>query len=48
VRWQTEVDEISIEHRAHSREGFANGAVMAAKWLVGKQGFFGMNEVLGI
>lgn len=48
VRWQSEVDEISIEHRAHSREGFAKGAVLAAKWLVSKEGIFTMNDVLGL
>jgi len=42
------VDEISIEHRAHSRTGFASGALLAAKWLVGKRGVFSMRDVLGI
>lgn len=48
LRWQSAVDEISIEHKAHSREGFAAGAVLAAEWLLGKQGVFGMSEVLGL
>jgi 4-hydroxy-tetrahydrodipicolinate reductase len=48
VRWQSPVDEISIEHKAHSRAGFAAGAVLAAQWLVDKQGVFGMGDVLGI
>lgn len=48
IRWASAVDEISIEHRAHSRTGFASGALLAAKWLVGKQGFFSMRDVLGI
>jgi 4-hydroxy-tetrahydrodipicolinate reductase len=48
VRWASEVDEISMEHRAHSRTGFASGALLAAKWLVGKRGVFSMRDVLGI
>lgn len=48
IRWGSTVDEISIEHRAHSRTGFAAGALLAARWLVGKQGVFSMGDVLGI
>lgn len=48
IRWQSDVDEITIEHRANSREGFALGAITAAKWLHGKQGVFGMNDVMNI
>lgn len=48
VKWQSPVDEISIEHRAHSRAGFANGAILAAKWLAGKTGVFSMKDVLGL
>ncbi len=48
VRWQSEVDEISIEHRAHSRAGFAAGALLAAQWLVDKKGVFEMGDVLGL
>ena len=46
VRWQSGVDEISIEHRAFSRDGFATGAVLAAVWLAGRHGFFTMQDVL--
>jgi len=48
IRWQSAVDEISIEHKAHSRVGFAAGAVLAAQWMVGKQGVFEMGDVLGV
>lgn len=48
IRWQSEVDEISIEHKAHSRLGFAVGAVVAAQWLADKQGVFTMRDVLGL
>jgi len=48
VTYQSEVDTITIEHIAHTREGFALGAVIAAEWLVGKTGVFTMNDVLNI
>ncbi|MEI6410655.1 MAG: 4-hydroxy-tetrahydrodipicolinate reductase [Bacteroidota bacterium] len=48
VSWESAIDEIKIEHKAHSRTGFASGAVYAAKWLVGKNGVFTMQDVLGI
>ncbi len=48
VKWQSAIDEISIEHRAHSRAGFASGAILAAKWLAGRQGVFSMKDVLGL
>ena len=46
VLWTSAVDTIEIRHTAHSREGFAKGALQAAQWLVGKQGFFGMKDLL--
>jgi 4-hydroxy-tetrahydrodipicolinate reductase len=42
------VDEISIEHKAHNREGFALGAVIAAEWILGKKGVFSMKDVLNL
>jgi len=33
-------DTITIRHTARSREGFARGALRAARWLVGRKGFF--------
>jgi 4-hydroxy-tetrahydrodipicolinate reductase len=47
VTYRSEVDEISITHFAHNRKGFAMGAVMAAEWMKGKKGVFGMNDMLG-
>ena len=47
--WYTsEVDTIEIKHTAHSRKGFALGAVIAAEWIVGKTGVFSMKDVLNI
>lgn len=42
------VDEINIEHKAHNREGFALGAVVAAEWIHGKKGVFSMKDVLNL
>lgn len=48
VRYTSEVDDLEIRHTAHSRKGFAAGALVAAQWLVGKKGCFGMQDVLGL
>lgn len=48
VDYSSEIDIISLKHEAHSREGFAKGAIFAAEWLVGKKGVFSMKEVLGL
>ena len=48
VTWTSTVDTMTIRHEAHSREGFARGALRAAEWLVGREGFFGMADLLGI
>ena len=48
IIYRSEVDTIEIKHSAHSRKGFAIGAVMAAEWIAGKKGIFTMNDVLGI
>jgi 4-hydroxy-tetrahydrodipicolinate reductase len=46
VTYNSVVDAIEIKHTAHNREGFALGAVIAAEWIVGKQGIFTMKDVL--
>jgi 4-hydroxy-tetrahydrodipicolinate reductase len=48
VNYESDVDTITIEHVAHTRQGFALGAVVAAEWLAGKTGVFTMNDVLNI
>jgi 4-hydroxy-tetrahydrodipicolinate reductase len=45
VVYSSEVDEIEIKHTAHSRAGFALGAVIAAEWLENKHGFFNIADV---
>ncbi len=48
INYQSAVDEITIEHKAHSRNGFALGAIIAAEWLKDKTGVYGMKDVLGL
>jgi 4-hydroxy-tetrahydrodipicolinate reductase len=40
-------DTLTLRHTARSREGFARGALQAARWVAGKQGFFEFKEILG-
>ncbi len=48
VSYVSEIDTIEIRHTAHTRKGFALGAVLAAEWIHGKKGFFSMKDVLGL
>ena len=48
ITYNSEIDTIKLEHIAHSRQGFALGAVVAAEWLVGKTGVYTMKDVLSI
>lgn len=47
VVYTSAIDQIEIKHTAFSREGFATGAVVAAEWLLGKKGVFGMDDLMG-
>lgn len=46
ISYNSPVDTIKIEHIAHSRDGFALGAIIAAEWLQHKKGIFTMKDVL--
>ena len=48
VQYDSEADSIEIRHTAHNRTGFALGAVIAAEWILGRTGVFGMSDVLDI
>ncbi len=48
VEYFSPIDTIEIKHTAHSRDGFAQGAVVAAEWIIGKQGYFEMKDMLKI
>lgn len=46
VGFDSAVDTITLRHTARSREGFAHGALRAARWIAGKKGFFEFKEIL--
>jgi 4-hydroxy-tetrahydrodipicolinate reductase len=48
VKYHSAIDDIEITHTAHSRTGFASGALQAALFLAGKKGIFTMKDVLGL
>ena len=48
ITYQSAVDTIEIKHEAHSREGFALGAVVAAEWIFDKKGVYSMKDVLNL
>jgi 4-hydroxy-tetrahydrodipicolinate reductase len=48
VKYSSAIDDIEIIHTAHTRKGFALGAVLAAEFLKGKKGIYGMKEVLNL
>lgn len=47
VKYSSSVDDIEIIHTAHNRKGFAEGAVLAAEFIVDNKGIFSMKDVLG-
>lgn len=46
VGFDSPADTITIRHTARSREGFARGALRAARWIVGKKGFFDFRDIV--
>jgi 4-hydroxy-tetrahydrodipicolinate reductase len=46
IGFDSAADTITLRHTARSREGFARGALQAAKWIVGKKGFYEFSETL--
>jgi 4-hydroxy-tetrahydrodipicolinate reductase len=46
VHYRSAIDDIEITHTAHSREGFALGAVLVAEWIKGRKGCFTMDDFL--
>lgn len=45
LSFDSNADHITVEHVARSREGFAAGALMAAEWIVGREGVYEFSEV---
>jgi 4-hydroxy-tetrahydrodipicolinate reductase len=46
VQYNSSIDRIELKHEAQNRSGFALGAVLAAEWIFGKKGIFGMQDML--
>jgi 4-hydroxy-tetrahydrodipicolinate reductase len=46
VKYESPADLIEIKHEAKNRSGFANGAITAAAWLIGRKGAFTMTDML--
>jgi 4-hydroxy-tetrahydrodipicolinate reductase len=46
IKYSSAVDNIEIRHTAHTREGFAQGAVMVAEWIKDKKGVLNMDDFL--
>lgn len=46
VGFDSPADTITIRHTARSRDGFARGALRAARWIVGKKGFFDFRDIV--
>jgi len=44
--FDSEADSLTITHTARSRAGFAEGAVAAARWIAGRQGFYEFSEII--
>ena len=48
ISYESQIDSIEIKHTAHNRKGFALGAIIAAEWLIKKNGIYTMKDVLNI
>jgi len=46
VGFDGQSDTIELTHRARDRRGFASGALLAARWVQGREGWFSMSDVL--
>jgi 4-hydroxy-tetrahydrodipicolinate reductase len=46
IKFESDIDSITIRHEAKSRKGFALGAVLAAEFCAGKKGFLSMRDLL--
>lgn len=46
VGFDSDTDSVHLEHRARNRRGFAEGALLAARWIAGRSGFYEFREVL--
>jgi 4-hydroxy-tetrahydrodipicolinate reductase len=48
VHYDSELDTVTLAHSAKSRNAFAIGALMAAEFMAGKKGIYGMKDLLNL
>lgn len=46
IRYESAIDDIELKHTAKNRLGFAHGALLAAKWIKNKTGYFTMDDLM--
>jgi 4-hydroxy-tetrahydrodipicolinate reductase len=46
VGFDSEADQVTLKHTARSRDGFAAGALLAARWIGGRRGVYRFTDVL--
>jgi len=46
IKYKSAIDDIEIMHKAHNRQGFALGSVVAAEFLKGKKGIYTMSDII--
>ena len=46
IGFDSSADTITLRHTARSREGFARGALQAARWVIGKKGFYEFGDIV--
>lgn len=44
--FDSSVDTVTLSHEARNREGFAQGAILAAEWILSKRGFFSIDDMM--
>jgi 4-hydroxy-tetrahydrodipicolinate reductase len=45
IIFDSPADTLTLSHQARNREGFAEGAVIAAEWLLGKKGIYRFEDI---
>ena len=48
ITYNSPIDSIEIKHTAHSRLGFATGALLVAEWIIDKKGVLSMDDFLSL
>lgn len=46
IGFDSQADTVTLRHTGRNREGFARGALQAARWIAGKKGVFEFREIL--